>query len=1193
MNKAKPIQYGLLYFMKISFLQLAISFLTVAIAYAVDSRGQEVLEKPVSISVENTELQDVLSDIEKQTGVKFTYSPKLIGSREQITLHVEKVKLSEALATLFESKITYKVVGEKQISLKPSKKIIDDDDEEILETSYKADLPITGKVADRNGTSLPGVNILIKGTGIGTTTDSQGNYSLSVPGPETVLIISFIGFAPQEITVGNQTVIDIVLQEDITQLNEVVVTALGVEKETKSLGYSVTEVQGESLTQAREINAANALAGRIAGVNVSKIASGPAGSSRVVIRGAKTLGSTLNQPLYVVDGVPIDNSNFGQAGMWGGADQGDGLSSINPDDIASMTVLKGGASAALYGSRAANGVILITTKKGSGRKGLGIEFNSNYVFEIVNNLTDFQHEYGTGGYVGPDNDVSVATKAASIDDHWLNGSPNPGSWGLNGWGPRLDGSQVVQFDGVSREYSYKGDNWKRFFQTGNTFTNTIALAGGNEMLNVRTSISSLQSKGVIPNSGYDRINLSLATNSRFGEKITLNSKMLYSREETTNRPNLSDSPGNGIFTLYHLPNDVDVRDLIGDPSKPGSVPSLADQAAKGITIYDNKAPGEEFQIHSFPYIQNPYWAAWQLRNSDVRDRIIASGRLRYDITDFLYVQAQGGLDHYTLRGTRLLPQGTGYDRGGWMSENESRRREVNLEVILGFAKTFGKFGTSAFVGGNTMRRTEELMSLDGSAFNTPMFAAINNARIRNFWYTYGKSGINSLYGSVEFSFNDYLFLTGTARHDRFSVLNPKDNAILYPSVTASFVFSEATSLPTFISFGKVRASWAQVGNVSSVAPYSTKVLYAASNTHMGLPFGGFTSGDNYPNVNLKPFTSSEKELGLDLKFFDNRLGLDVTYYNQKTTDDILSANVSRSSGFATTSINVGEITNKGFELLLTGTPVRREVTWDVSLNFAKNNSNVVQLIDGQTEVLGDEPRTRTVFIKHIVGMPYGMITGLVQMRDPNTGLLVYDADGTPQTDGKYYVIGSGVADFTGGVTNSISWKNFNLNFLIDFKSGGDIYSGTNVRMTQAGFTKQTLAGREGEAPLTVTGAIQNGTDGDGNPTYEPFTKTLTPGEANNYWLQLGERASDRFVYDASFIKLRQVILGYTIPHKALEKTPLQSLMISFVGRNLAFLYKNVDNIDPESNYSSSNSQGLDYFGMPSTRSYGFNLRATF
>jgi hypothetical protein len=370
-------------------------------------------------------------------------------------------------------------------------------------------------------------------------------------------------------------------------------------------------------------------------------------------------------------------------------------------------------------------------------------------------------------------------------------------------------------------------------------------------------------------------------------------------------------------------------------------------------------------------------------------------------------------------------------------------------------------------------------------------------------------------------------------------------------------------------------------------------LYGAGNTHVGRPLGGFASGENFPNANLKPYTSTETEVGLDLRFFNNRLGLDITYYDQKTTDDILDANISRSSGFATTTVNLGEITNKGIEFLLTGTPVKGNLTWDVSLNFAKNNSRVVSLIEGQTEVIGEEPRTRTVFIKHIVGQPYGMITGQTQLRDPASGLLVYDEDGAPLSDGSYNVIGSGVPDFTGGLNNSFSFKNLNLTFLIDFKSGGDIYSGTNVRMTQAGYHKQTLQGRVGEAPLTVTGVIQDGTDANGEPVYKPFSKQLAPGEAQNYWGRLGDRAAERFVYDASFVKLRQVTLGYVLPKKVLGKTPIQNLMISFVARNLAIIKKNTENIDPESSYTSSNSQGLDYFGMPATRTYGINLRASF
>lgn len=1047
---------------------------------------------------------------------------------------------------------------------------------------------VSGKITDANGQPVVGATVAASGTKAATQTTSQGTFSISVPNGAQKLVISSIGFTTNEVSITGKNNISVALTPSTSQLTDVVVTALGVERSKKSLQFSTTTVGGENLTQAREISTANALAGRVAGVNVTKVASGPAGSSRVVIRGAKTLGSTLNQPLYVVDGVPIDNTNFGQAGIWGGSDQGDGMSSINPDDIASMTVLKGASAAALYGSRAANGVILITTKKGAGRKGLGIEFNSNYVFETLQNLTDFQTGYGEGGYVGNTLDSSVAKKPTSIEENWNN------YWSQSAWGPKFDGSPVVQFDGVSRPYSYVGDNWKRFYQTGKTLTNTVAFTGGSETQNFRFSASQLKNTGVVPNSGFDRINLSLAANSKLGKRLSLNSKIMYSNEKTKNRPNLSDNPGNAFSSIYRLPGDINVLDLIGDPNKPGAVPSLEAQQQKGIKIFDGKKTGEEFQRSPDLWTQNPYWAAYQYENSDTRDRVIATGNARYDITDFLYISGQAGMDWFTKRGTQLTPQGTGHNRAGSMTEYEYRTREINLQYMLGFDQTFGKIGVNAFVGGNRMRRTNEYVAALGSGFNSPFLAAITNANGKSFDYNYGKQGINSLFASAEFSYNNYLFVTGTARKDWFSVLNPKDNSIVYPSIGASFVFSDAIkTLPSWFSFGKARISWAQVGNVSSVGPYSTTITYGAGTTHVGRPLGGFTSGDNYPNPDLKPFTSTETEFGLEARFFKNRLGIDITYYNQKTTDDILNANISRTSGFGTTTVNLGQIGNKGIELLLTGTPIKRQVQWDISLNFAKNNSNVISLIEGQTEVVGEEPRTRTVFIKHIIGHPYGMITGQTQLRDPKSGLLVYDANGAPLTDGSYNILGNGVPDFTGGLNNSVTYKQLNLSFLIDFKSGGDIYSGTNVVMTQNGFTKQTLQGRAGEAPLTITGVVQDGTDGSGNPLYKPMTKTLTPGEAQNYWSQLGTRAAEQFVYDASFIKLRQITLGYNLPKKFFNKTPIQNLMLSVVARNLAILYKKTPNIDPESSYTSSNSQGLDYFGMPATRTYGFNLRATF
>jgi TonB-linked SusC/RagA family outer membrane protein len=1050
---------------------------------------------------------------------------------------------------------------------------------------------VSGRVTDPGNQPVVGATVAVKETDVATQTNSTGNFTITLPNGRNVLVVTSIGFNPQEVSVGDATNLSVSLANTSAALSEVVVTALGIQRTKKSLQYSVTTVGGENLTQAREISIANALEGRVAGVNVSKIATGPGGSSRVVIRGAKTLGSNLNQPLYVVDGVPMDNTNQGQAGLWGGADQGDGMSSINPDDVANITVLKGASAAALYGSRAANGVILITTKKGSSRKGLGIEVNSNYVFEKVNNLTDFQTSYGSGGMVNPAGTTGlttrVAAKSASIADAF-NG------WSQQAWGPKFDGSTSVQFDGVSRPYSYVGDNWDRFYETGSTFTNSVALTGGSETQNFRLSLAHLDNEGVIPNSGFERVNVAVSTSSKFGKRLSVNAKILYSNEEVKNRPNVSDSPGNAVQSIYRLPGDYNILDLIGDVNKPGAVPSLETQLAQGIKIQDGKAPGEEFQRSTDLWTQNPYWAAYQQINSDKRDRIIASGQVRYDLNDFLYVQGQAGMDWYTLRRTSLTPQGTGHQRGGSMSEREDRVREINYEWTAGFNKAFDKIGVNAFVGGNRMRRSNENISANGTGFNTPLFAAINNANQRNFGYGYGELGINSLLGSAEVSYNNYLFLVATARKDWFSVLNEEDNSILYPSVGASFVFSDAFKLPSFISYGKLRLAWAQVGNANSVGPYSTALAYTAGITHNNMPLGSFASGysnaTNLPNPDLVPFTSTEMEYGLEARFFNNRLGLDLTYYDQKTTDDILNATISRASGFASTSVNLGEMTNKGIEVLLTGTPVRRELTWDVSLNFAKNTSNVVKLVEGQTELVGEEPRTRNVFIKHIVGNPYGMITGKAQMRDP-AGNLVYDSSGVAQAAPGYVILGNGVPDFTGGLNNSLTWKGLNLTFLIDFKSGGDIFSGTNMRATQQGFTKESLLGRAGEAPLVVTGVTKDGATG-----FKPFSKTLTPGEAQNYWNQLGSEgngAADKFMYDASFIKLRQITLGYSLPRKMLNGTPVQSVMISFVGRNLAILKKNTPNIDPESTYTSSNSQGLDYYGFPSTRTYGFNLRATF
>lgn len=1056
------------------------------------------------------------------------------------------------------------------------------------------DRTVSGTVTDGSGSAMPGVNVVIKGTSSGTTSDGSGKFTI-MAGNDAVLLFSFIGYTTQQVTVGSRTVLDVSMAEDAKQLSEVVVTALGIERSTKTLAYSVTSVSGDKFTEAREINIGNALVGRVAGVNVSRNSSGPAGSTRIVIRGNKSLNGQ-NQPLYVVDGIPMDNSNFGQAGLWGGKDQGDGLTSINPDDIESMSVLKGASAAALYGSRGGNGVINITTKRGSKRKGLGIEFNSNYVLDKIYDQSEKQTTFGAGVYVDstPDGIANgVATKPSTV--------PQAFSWGNQSWGPELDGSQVIQFDGVSRPYSNAGNNFDKFFVAGNTFTNTLALSGGGENQSFRFSVSDLRSNAIIPNSGFDRTNISLNVNSKYSNKLILDAKVMYSHEDAQNRPNLSDSPMNAVQSVWRTPPSVDVTTYYGDPLKPGGIPAGMDPAV--LLTYGQggaaKVAGQELLPASNNWGQNPYWAAHTAKQNDIRDRILASGSIRYNITDWLYTSGRIGLDWYTRRATNLTPEGTGYDLAGNRQENENRVQETNVEWMLGANKTFGKFNVNALVGGNSMHRKSEFLGLNGNGFNVQFFEAMNNTRNRTWGYGFDQSGINSLFASAEVGYNEILFLTATARQDWFSVLNPQTNSVLYPSVGASWIISDTfESFPSFLSFAKLRSSWAQVG-LANIPPYSTLMQYSLNgNPHLGHIFGTFSSagGTNgsINNPNLQPAVSTELEFGLDLRFLDNRIGLDLTYYRQKTIDDIVRSTISRASGFGTSLMNIGELSNNGIEVLLTGSPVRGALNWDISLNFARNINNVDYIAPGINELVGEEPRTRNVFIKHIVGQPFGMITGRVQQTTPD-GIPIFNADGTPLASRAYVPIGNGVPRFTGGINNTFSYKSFNLDFLIDFKAGGDIYSGSNNRLTQWGLTEQSLVGRAEGSPLQIKGVTNTGTTA--NPVYVPVDRTLTPNEAQVYWSRVGGEStaiSNMFLYDASFVKLRQFTFGYNFPKSMLSKTPIQNMNLSFVGRNLWVISKAIDNVDPESAYSTNaGAQGLEYFALPQTRSYGFNLRVTF
>jgi TonB-linked SusC/RagA family outer membrane protein len=1010
---------------------------------------------------------------------------------------------------------------------------------------------VTGTVTDPDGETLIGVNIIEVGTSNGTITDLDGSYSITVAEGAT-LEFSIVGYQPQRIAVGNQSVINLSLAEGV-QLGEVVVTALGIQREKKALGYSVTEIGGEEFTEAREVNIANALSGKIAGVNVSNIASGPAGSSRVIIRGNSSLTGN-NQPLYVVDGIPIDNSNLGNAGMWGGTDWGDGVSSINPDDIQTMTVLKGNTAAALYGSRASNGVILITTKSGAKRRGIGVEVSSNLTTENIINTYDFQDVYGPGN-----RGVKPASVAEALD------------YGLNAWGSRMDGSQVVQFDGVARPYSPVKDNLKNFYRTGTTWTNSLGLTGGNEQFNFRLGVTNLQNEGITPNSGLDRNTFTSKVSAKFADRLTATMSGSFIFEDVKNRPRLSDAPGNANYIVWGAAPSINVEDMKG-PNGNGSNPD-----------------GTELETDGSIFVTNPYWAAYRFENSDKRDRLLGNFTMRYDFTDWLYLQGRIGVDTYTSRRRQLEPYGTAYVPLGQLEETERRFTERNMDFLLGIDQSFGDIGLNAFVGGNQMDNKFETLGNFGSQFAIPFLESINNASNQSLRYSISEKAINSLYGSIELSFRNFLYLTATGRNDWFSTLSninveDEDNAIFYPSVGLSFVFSDAFNMsPDVLSFGKIRGSWAQVGGDTD--PYQLSQTYGlVGQGHQGNPLGRISSG-TIPNANLVPLTNTEFEVGLDLRFFQNRLGVDLAYYNRKTENDILFASITQTSGYTNQVVNVGELRNSGIELLLNVTPVRTQsFSWDLSLNYSYNDSEVVSLLDptnddlaGTDEAEGlfvDEARSRNAIIYQKEGFPYGVIMGFRYARNED-GSIALDANGLPM-QGEFGVLGNGVHPTTLGLNNSISWKNFNLTFLIDSKWGGDIYSGTNATAYSSGFHKNTLEGRE-DGRVTLP---------DGQVT------TIEPADIQNYWGRL-YGITEEFIYDASFIKLRQFTLGYNLPKSVLDKTPFTGVSFSLVGRNLFLLYSKVDNIDPEATYSNSNAQGLEWFGVPQTRSFGFDINLRF
>ncbi len=1015
---------------------------------------------------------------------------------------------------------------------------------------------LTGTVTSAaDGMPIPGVSVQVKQGNVGTATDVDGKYSISVS-ENTVLVFSFIGFSSQEFTVGNRSTLDVALAEDVSELSEVVVAAFGMEREKKALGYSVTQLEGDRFTESRAVNLGNALSGKIAGVNVSTPATGAAGSTRVVIRGGSSLTGN-DQPLYVVNGIPIETANLGSAGMWGGNDAGDGLSSINADDIESISVLKGNSAAALYGARAANGVILITTKSGRARKGIGVSLNSNITFDNVRDVTDYQRQYGPGR---DGETANTAQEALEI--------------GQSHWGTRYDGSGVIQFDGVSRPYSHTGEGLQDFYNTAYTLNNSVALSGGNESGNYRFAFSDLDNKDIMPNAGFKRRVVNINVNSKL-DRLTLAVTGQYSKQEGKNRPRLSDSPGNANFAMMTKPGTLPLSVMRGETDKLGAI-----------------ADGTELRYQQNVFQTNPFWAAHQFSRIDVTDRIMGNISLKYDITDWLYIQGRIGTDYQNRVDDTYEPYGTAYKPRGDYNQSKRTLREDNADLFIGFNKTFGDFAVDALVGGNRMRRTSEGLRGGGNDLVVPFFHSLRNVAAPSVGYDFSELGINSIFGSANIGYRNFLFLNFTGRQDQFSTLAPENSKLFYPSTGLSFVLSDIVELPKAITFAKFRGSWAQVGG-GAPNPYALNLTYGLVGAgHLGASLGQINNG-SIPNSNLKPYVSTEVEFGADFRFFNNRLGLDLAYYDRLTTNDILATGISATSGFGSTTINIGELSNKGLEMLLTVSPiVTSNFKWDMSFNYSRNISNVLSL---GTDAKGDpiqfinlgQSRLMREQIRHVVGQPLGMIAGYTHLEID--GQKVYDDDGFPVTTPGFETLAEGRHPVSAGFVNTLSYRNFRLNFLLDMRFGGHLVSGTNYFAYAYGLHKETLEGRQNG--LTVSGFT-----GEGEARiWNIPANASNPAEyqIDNYYSRYA-MVTENILYDASFVRLREFSFGYTFPNTLLQRTPFESISLSLVGRNLALLYSNVPNIDPESAYATGgNSQGLEFFGMPTPRSFGFNLSANF
>jgi TonB-linked SusC/RagA family outer membrane protein len=1022
---------------------------------------------------------------------------------------------------------------------------------------------VSGKVTDKkDGSPLRGVSVSVKGNNISTQTNEQGEYSLPGIPNNATLVFTIISYKTLETKIGTGATVDIILEEEAKQLSEVIVTANSVKREARSLGYATTTISNSELTKGKDRSVLNSLQGKVAGVQITGSSGGVGSSTRIVFRGGTSITGN-NQALIVVDGIPIDNSQTGTGdNLNNQVDAGNRANDINPEDVESVTLLKGPAAAALYGTRAANGALIITTKTGKSLKGKRSEIilTSSYNMESILKLPDYQNEYGQGGQGAPDSRENFS------------------------WGPRFDGKVRPwgqQIGDSQRVKPYVGlkNNVKEFFNIGSTLTNNISFAQNNDKSSFFLSFNNIDQKGIIPGTEYKRNSVKLSGTADLTDKIYSSATINYIRS----KGDLSvQGQGNSPYDqILQTPRDIPLLEL---------------------KDYKNKFN----DLNGFygAYTVNPWYFLGEDSYTSVVDRILGNVQLGFKPVKWIDISLRVGTDvsndkRKQIESKRILDpngQNAANKFDGRYSETSISIREFTSDLIATAKKNITPdISLSVLLGHNIRQQNIENQFSQINSLTIPFYYNLANSAqppITNNFTSLRR--LYGVYSDINLSYKNYLFLGITGRNDWSSTLPKGKNNFFYPSVNSSFVFSEAFKMPRFISYGKIRASAAQVGN--DAAPYLLESVFVTGtvtdgqqNSLVNFPLNGipgFTQGNGIGNPKIRPEITTSYEGGLELGLLNNRISLEATIYSNRSKDQIITVPIAASSGYTVEVLNAGLITNKGIELLLKGTPVKgRNFSWDVTATFTRNRNKVVELFPGTEQLTLGGFNGGSLVAQ--VGQPYGSFFGSSFLRSPDGNIVVDNVTGYPITDPQAKIHGNVQPDFLAGLNNSFSYKNFSLSFLFDARKGGVFYSRTQSLQEFVGTDPRTLYNNR--QAFVVPGSVYI------DATGKYVTNTTPVQNAENYWTSFSSPTAMEHLIDASFIKLREVSVGYRLPASLFKNKGIKGVTIGLSGRNL-FLWTPKENTysDPEtSSFGTGNVQGYEYGTIPSLRNYGANIRVTF